>query len=1164
VHSTLRAKALSRSVSWLLATAVLLSFGRAPVFAQGLTGQLSGTVVDSSGAAIPGVSVSVRNVATQVSREAVTDGTGAFVIADLLAGTYDVTASLSGFKTYLQTGVALSANERVALRPIVLEVGALTETSSVTAEAARVQTQSSERSGLITQEQLKEVTLKGRDYMGMLHLLPGVVDTQNREAPGWNNINGLAINGGRNNTINLTYDGVTNLDTGSNTGPFLAPGLDSIAEIKVLTSNYQAEYGRSSGGTINVVTKSGSSEFHGGGFYSKRDERFNANEWQNNKNGAPKPPYRFDYVGYNIGGPIILPSVSSSRNKLFFFWNQEFLPRTDPGTLQLRKVPTELERNGDFSQSFDNNGNLIVVRDPVTGQPFPNNKIPANRIDPNGQALLNIFPTPNAADPQRQYNYTFQSSFDHPRNDQVVRVDWNVAPRTTFYSRVNWGYEAFKGGWGFVLNNANWPQLPIAYEIHSYGVVNTLLHTFSPTLYGELTVGLNHGKQTVAPLTQADLERNDRTQVGLGSLPQFYPAANPDRILPNASFGASGLAFGSSAAPIASLGVEGRYPFFGQNDIWNTSFNLTKVVGSHNFKAGVFWEHTTRPAARSSTFNGNFNFDRNTANPLDTNYPYANAILGSVNSYSESSLHPDADARFTNVEWFAQDNWRLTRNFTVDAGLRFYRIGPTTSKGDQLAVFLPDQYDPNQAPLLIQPVSTPNGRRGINPLTGEILPAVKIGTFVPNSGNTADGVQVFDEGVLDTPPIQVAPRIGFSWDVTGDGKTAVRGGWGLFPDRFNDDIILQFVELPPIVTTSTANYTTINELLATPLSQSPATARSINPDYKPQRTYNYSIGVQRDLGWKLLGDIAYVGSKGRRLLQTRNINAVPYGTDFLPSSIDPTTGGPLPANFLRPYQGYGDILVSEFAGFSDYDSLQTSLNRRYSQGVRFGVAYTYSKAKNVGGSTGTTNPTVNPFLDVRSRNYADVGRHHNLTVNYAWDVPGLSKIWNTPVIRGVFDNWQISGVTSALSGATLPVSYSISGVTDLTGGAGSGVDTRVDIICDPNLPRSERSPVRAFRTECIAPPSLATNRIGTARGDEIIGPGYLNWDITFAKYVPFGGNRRVTFRCELYNAFNNVQFSSVNTGAIFNAAGEQTNAQFGQYTAARDARRIQLTARIDF
>ncbi len=739
-------------------------------------------------------------------------------------------------------------------------------------------------------------------------------------------------------------------------------------------------------------------------------------------------------------------------------------------------------------------------------------------------------------------------------------MDWNVAPKTTFYSRLNFGYEAFKGGWGFVLNNANWPQLPIAYEIHSYGVVNTLLHTFSPTTVMEVTVGVNHGKQTVEPLTPADLERNDRTRVGLASLPQFYPEANPARIVPNVNFGVSGLAL----ANMATLGVEGRYPFFGENDIWNSSVNLTKIVGAHNVKVGLFYEYTTRPAARSSQFNGTFDFGRNTANPLDAGHPYANALLGSVNSYSEATSHPDANAQFRNVEWFVQDSWRVRPNVTIDAGVRFYRIGPTVSVGDRLAVFDPAAYNPAAAPLLIQPVSTPNGRRGINPVTGEIVPAVKIGTFVPGSGDQFNGTRVYDEGVLETPSIQVAPRVGFSWDVTGDGRTAIRGGFGVFPDRFNDDIILQLVELPPLVLTPTANYTTISELLSTPLSLSPSNARVLNPDYKPQTIKNWSIGVQRDLGFKLVGDVAYVGSIGRRLLQTRNLNAVPYGTNFQPASIDRTTGGPLPANFLRPYRGYADILLSEFAGFSDYHALQLSVNRRYTAGFRMGVAYTLADAKNVGAATGQNNPTVNPFLDVRARNYGSVGRRHNLAINYSYEVPGLSRVWDNGLVRAVFDNWQISGVTTALSGATLVPGYTIQGVSDLTGGAGAGLDTRVDFVCDPNLSRGDRSWNRAFATECVAPPSAATNRIGTGRIDELVGPGYLNWDLTFAKNVPFGGMRRVQFRAELYNAFNNVQFSSVSTGAVFNAAGEQVNPEFGQYTAARDARRIQLTLRVDF
>ena len=329
-----------RPTALCVAAAVLLWGVAAPRAAgQGLTGQIAGTVVDSSGSVLPGAAVTVQNVSTRTVREAVTDGTGTFVVTDLLAGTYDVSISLAGFKTTTLSGVVLSANERLALRTIALDVGELAETVSVSGAVARVQTQSGERSGVIAQDQLEDITLKGRDYMGMLKLVPGVVDTANREAPGWNNLGGLSINGGRTNTINLTYDGVTNLDTGSNTGPFLAPGLDSIAEIKILTSNYQAEYGRSSGGTINVVTKSGSQSFRGGGFYSKRDEAMNANEWQNNRFGTAKPPYRFDYTGYHVGGPITWPGFNQNRSQAVLLLEPGVPAPHQPGHAAAPHVP---------------------------------------------------------------------------------------------------------------------------------------------------------------------------------------------------------------------------------------------------------------------------------------------------------------------------------------------------------------------------------------------------------------------------------------------------------------------------------------------------------------------------------------------------------------------------------------------------------------------------------------------------------------------------------------------------------------------------------------------------------------------------------------------------------------------------------------------------------
>ncbi len=337
--------------------------------------------------------------------------------------------------------------------------------------------------------------------------------------------------------------------------------------------------------------------------------------------------------------------------------------------------------------------------------------IPANRIDSLGRSLLNLFPPPNAVDPtgRNQYNYTFQTVQDWPRNDQVLRMDWNVADKTTFYSRVQFGYEKRAGGVSFLgSTTAGWPQQPSKYEIDTFGIVNTLLHTFSPSLYSELTVGVNWAHQYTSALDDAAKTNNDRTVV-LPGLRQFFPSANPDNLMPQATFG------GGPPGDIAQFNVESRWPFFGYNTLWNFSGNITKISGSHNIKTGLFVEHTTRPAQRSSTFNGAFSFNNDGSNPLNTNVGYANALLGAVTQYQESDGHPDAHGKFINTEWYVQDNWRVRSNFTIDAGLRFYYITPTQSDGDDVAVFNPEQWVPSAAPDLYQPISTAQGRRAREP-----------------------------------------------------------------------------------------------------------------------------------------------------------------------------------------------------------------------------------------------------------------------------------------------------------------------------------------------------------------------------------------------------------------------------------------------------------------
>src|SRR5262245_10231794 len=376
-------------VKFLLLFLALVCF-RHSANAQGLTGQISGTITDPSGSVMPGVKVEIINQETAQVRLATTDGEGNFVVTQLLPGSYSIVVSADGFKKFERKGIILSANERIDVHKLTLEVGDLNQTVTVSSQGLYVQTESPERGGLIDEQQIQNIALKGRDYLGLVRLLPGVVDTAAREAPGWNNLVGITINGSRGGTLNLTLDGVSSLDTGSQLCPYLAPGLDAIGEVKVLLTNYQAEYGRSSGGTINVVIKNGTNQFHGGGFYIKRHEQFNANEYFNNARGIDKQRYRFNYWGGNIGGPVIIPGTGFNRNrdKLFFFWSQEYLPRRYPTRQGTLTYPTALERAGDFSRSFDTGGRLIVIRDPVTGQAFPDNKIPANRIDANGQKML--------------------------------------------------------------------------------------------------------------------------------------------------------------------------------------------------------------------------------------------------------------------------------------------------------------------------------------------------------------------------------------------------------------------------------------------------------------------------------------------------------------------------------------------------------------------------------------------------------------------------------------------------------------------------------------------------------------------------------------------------------------------------------------------------------
>jgi hypothetical protein len=429
--------------------------------AQGLTGQIGGSVVDVSKGAIPGATVTLRNTATAATRDATTDNAGLFVFTNVFAGTYDLRVTLTGFRTYEQKGVVVTATERLALAPMTLEVGGVEEVVTVEASALHAQAQSGERSGTIRADEIKDTQLRGRDFLGLLQGMPGVVDTNVRNAPGWNAFLGTQINGLSDQFMGLSYDGVSSKDTGFGAANYVTPSLDSISEVKIQTSNYQAEYGRAGGANIIVVTKSGSSQFHGSAAYFKRHEALTENTWDRRRTCdatggtsplCAKPRYRYDNSAFTLGGPVIIPGLTfnENRDKLFFFYSLDLLPRTDP-FLVSSTMPSALERNGDFSQTRNFAGQLRFIRNPFSGLPcnvntggagcFPGNVIPQSMINPMGRQIMNLFPLPDPAlvgNPvtQGNYNYQFAGDTEKLRRDNVIRVDWNVGRKTTFYTRV--------------------------------------------------------------------------------------------------------------------------------------------------------------------------------------------------------------------------------------------------------------------------------------------------------------------------------------------------------------------------------------------------------------------------------------------------------------------------------------------------------------------------------------------------------------------------------------------------------------------------------------------------------------------------------------------------------------------------------------------------------
>jgi hypothetical protein len=1189
----------------LLAAILCAGMSAVPLFAQSSSGTITGRVVDPAGENVSGATVTLVRTDIHEVRRLVTPPSGEIVFTALQPGPYSLEVEAPGFKTLTKANLALSASERLSVGTLGLELGVQTENIVVQAERTPVQTASSERSALVDATQVTNLTTRGRDWTGLLPTLPGVVyDGRGNDGIGTQS-GPAAFSGARANYNSMNVDGISGNTRGGTTldTPVL---MDMVSEVKVLQSNYQAEYGKAASGVINVVTKGGTQQYHGSASYFARNEALNANSYFNNATGTPKGRYRYNTVGGSLGGPLCVPGNCKDDNKLFFFIAGEYAPSTVPQATRYYTVPTALERQGNFTQSVGGpNGALYPwtkIIDPLTKQPFPNGIIPANRIDPNMQKLLNVFPLPNAPNvlnggaftpSGNWYNYSVTDSLDRPGWQGSMRVDYNISDNWHAFIRGT-DYGTHNKGPNSTVSRYPWmPGADIDYALTGPNAGATVTWIASPSLINETIVG--YARWTENQYYPADwLARVQRDKLGV-NLPQIYPAQNPLDFIPAMSFGSSNIGPGT-----ATTAWEGRFPMVDVSDSWTVSDNLTKIWREHQFKTGVAFEwvhYLFQQSGPNDVFAGSFDFSNNTANTTtNTTYPYANALLGDFNSYTESTNRTQYSPVTPILEFYVQDTWKVKPRLTLDLGVRF-TVGLQQYQSNNLSSsFVPSMYSAAAAPLLYRPALNGSSRVAIDPRNPKVfLPAALIGQIVPGTGDLKNGlVQAGDpnypRALVDYQGILPAPRLGFAWDVLGDGSTAVRGGFGInYNPRNGSGITGDLQSNPPILYQPRVLYgTTTTYRDAQGTYSPPSFSDSLNRSNVPVRIYNTTLGVQRRLPWGFVGDVAYVGTFGRHIGQKTGLNSLPYGTRFLASSLDPTQKVPQALNddFLRQYQGYGNIPFLTFNGNSSYHGLQTSLQRRFSKGFQLGIVYSWSKAMAYAdGDQGTVATYVSP--KIWNYGLATYDRTHIFAANYLWNLPG-SNIRNH-MLRALLGGWQISGLTRFQSGAPLSLSASLkTGCsvpnapcaatttnnfgTDITGG---GDGWRAIMVHNPNLPGNQRTVDRWFDPTAFAPPALAQQVTDMAGVQRVLdlgntpatfgrGPGMNNTDLALFKNINMSGHLTTQLRIEAYNVFNHTQFLNVNTSPQWDQSGAQVNPSFGKVTSTRDPRIVQLAVRVVF
>ena len=1183
----------SNFVRLLLAVATLMCAMTTMAVSQEITGSITGTVKDSNGATVKGATITITNSDTKlVTRTVTTNDDGEFSAPLLPVAFYDISVEATGFKKSLNERVKLNVNERRSV-DVTLTAGNISETVTVAAGAVQVDTQTATASSVINGDQVRELSLNNRNWAQLVLLSPGVSSNlQDQIYVGTTNPNGvsnalqIAVNGVRPNSNTYTVDGADTTDRGANLTVQTYPSVDAIQEFSLLRSLYPAESGRSSGGQVNVITKSGTSKFHGDLYEFWRNNILNANSFLTNRdkplgvdaNGkSRRAPFRYHDFGGTLGGPLVFPRFgegghSVTKHRTFFFFSEEARRVIVYPTLS-STVPTAALRQGIFPQN--------VCIGPVAN--------PCSTILPAGtqlnpalwsplatayvQDIYNKLPLPS--DSVGTLNFPTRGIFNF--RQEMIRIDHRFNDKLSAYYRFeNDTIPTVEPGGLFNGTTANQPFVSTT-QTSSPGRTHVARATWVPTPTMVLEFGGSYSFGDVPSQIIGLINQTNSPDV-TNRTPAF-PFTNTRGRIPDVS----GNGF-------TGLNGFGPYSDFSYNK--SAFATLSKVFGTHTTKYGFNFARirkhenslggvnegsygavTSAPTVCTTLPNTPAGCSRLPTPPGSTNafsnnmQLWANFLLGNFQTFTQNQSDLTADLRATDIEAFGQDEWRVKGNITFYYGMRFTRFGQPWDSNGHMTSFDPFLFNLSQAFQV-----TANGNRV--PGTGNPFNGIIVSSLSPGSGPT---VSPFGKAMARTPN-NFAPRVGIAWDPFKKGTTSVRMGYGLYYDQMS----FSFYETglvatnPPFQQTITINPTTLDNPLggSTTVSNAIQNVAGIDPNFKTPYVQHWSLDLQHQFGAKTIVTAGYFGSKGTHLSGLVDLNLLPPGyaisrgpTGCQTNNTTPATFGPCQTagqvftssaqeNILyqiKPFRGYGAVRYLETAFDSNYHALQVKVQRRFTRSSQVNLAYTWSRNMTDSQNEFSTAPQ-NPYDLKAEYARANLDRRQVLNINYIYELPWFSLQRNFK--EKVLGGWQFSGITVHYTGlgfSPATASNDPAGIGFLVSGP-SG--PRPDVICDPNA-NSPHTDLQWFNTACFVNPPAGVNRVGNAGRNVINGPPTTRWDATLSKSINFSESKSLQFRWEVFNVFNHTNYATFSSATI-------TSSVYGRIGTTRDPRTMQLGVKFLF